>query len=315
MPIPSMGDILLPVLRLLAGSAHNAKTCLPGLQQEFAISEAEMAELIPSGFRGRVFDRADWAIFHLMKAGLVDRTGRGIYATSPAGKAVLAKGQPFGWPDMTAMPQYRAAIQKSAPDKETRDDLPVTSAQQSPAVQSAEDVTPEEEMRRAFLQLNVALEIDLLDRLHTMHPVRFERLILDLLKAMGYGAGSFGKHEMTKTSGDGGIDGIIHEDALGLDAVYIQAKRYQADSKVGRPAIQQFIGSLTGEGATKGVFVTTSDFSAEARGYLAKVQHRVVLIGGTELARLMIRHGVGVRDRVAYVIRSVDEDYFADPEG
>lgn len=250
-----------------------------------------------------------------MKAGLVDRTSRGVYATSHAGKAVLASGQPFGWPDLTAVPQYRAAIQKSAPDNETQDDVPLAIAQRMSAVQFSEDVTPEDEMRRASLQLNGALEADLLDRLHAMHPVRFERLILDLLKAMGYGAGSFGKHEMTKTSGDGGIDGIIHEDALGLDAVYIQAKRYQADSKVGRPAIQQFIGSLTGEGATKGVFVTTSDFSAEARGYLTKVQHRVVLIGGTELARLMIRHGVGVRDRVAYVIRSVDEDYFADPEG
>jgi restriction system protein len=176
-------------------------------------------------------------------------------------------------------------------------------------------VPPDELIQSAFSEIEKALEDDLLDRLQSMHPIRFERLILDLLKAMGYGAGTFGKHEMTKASGDGGIDGIIHEDALGLDAVYIQAKRYQAETKVGRPAIQQFIGSLTGEGATKGVFVTTSDFSAEAHGYLAKVQHRVKLIGGRELARLMIRHGVGVRDRVAYVIRSVDEDYFADPEG
>jgi restriction system protein len=315
MPVPSMGDILLPVLRLLEGPAFNAKTCLPGLQQEFALTEAEMAELIPSGFRGRVFDRADWAIFHLMKAGLVDRTSRGVYATSPAGKALLQSGQAFGWPDLTAMPLYRSAIQKSVPESGTPDDGRLPTPQQAPAAVFVDDVTPDEAMRRAFQQLQGALEADLLDRLHSMHPIRFERLILDLLKAMGYGAGSFGKHEMTKTSGDGGIDGIIHEDALGLDAVYIQAKRYQAETKVGRPAIQQFIGSLTGEGATKGVFVTTSDFSAEARGYLAKVQHRVVLIGGRELARLMIRHGVGVRDRVSYVIRSVDEDYFADPEG
>ena len=110
----------------------------------------------------------------------------------------------------------------------------------------------------------------------------------------------------------GSIDGIIHEDALGLDAVFIQAKRYAPEIKVGRPAIQQFIGSLTGEGASKGVFVTTSDFSAEAKGYLARVQQRVVLINGSELARLMIRHGVGVRARTTYVIKTVDEDYFAD---
>ena len=116
----------------------------------------------------------------------------------------------------------------------------------------------------------------------------------------------------TKTTGDGGIDGIIHEDALGLDAVYIQAKRYAPDNRIGRPDIQRFIGSLTGEGATKGVFVTTSDFSKEAREYLHRVQHRVVLINGQRLARLMIQHGVGVRVRQSYVIQSVDEDYFAD---
>ncbi|PKP75836.1 MAG: restriction endonuclease [Alphaproteobacteria bacterium HGW-Alphaproteobacteria-6] len=132
------------------------------------------------------------------------------------------------------------------------------------------------------------------------------------LSAMGYGGGDLANARMTRASGDGGIDGIIHEDALGLDAVYVQAKRYAPDIKVGRPAIQQFIGSLTGEGATKGVFVTTSDFSAEARGYLGKVQHRVVLIDGRRLAQLMIRHGVGVRNRTTYVIRGIDEDYFAD---
>ena len=173
--------------------------------------------------------------------------------------------------------------------------------------------TPEEIISTSFSKLEAALSEELLELLYTLNSVRFERLILDLLKAMGYGAGSLGSHQMTRSTGDGGIDGIIHEDALGLDAVYIQAKRYAAENKVGRPSIQQFIGSLTGEGATKGVFVTTSDFSAEARGYLAKVQHRVVLIGGVQLARLMIRHGVGVRDRVSYVIKSVDEDYFADP--
>jgi restriction system protein len=227
----------------------------------------------------------------------------------------LASGQAFGWADLSKIPAYRAAKQKTAPEVEVEVEAMSPLGQDVSPEVFVEDVTPDEAMQRAFLQLNSALEAEILEQLHVMHPVRFERLILDLLKAMGYGSGSFGKHEMTKTSGDGGIDGIIHEDALGLDAVYIQAKRHQAETKVGRPTIQQFIGSLTGEGATKGVFVTTSDFSAEARGYLAKVQHRVVLIGGRELARLMIRHGVGVRDRMAYVIRSVDEDYFSDPEG
>ena len=142
-------------------------------------------------------------------------------------------------------------------------------------------------MSSAFNEIQASLEAALLERLHSMHPARFERLILDLLKAMGYGAGSFGKHEMTKASGDGGIDGIIHEDALGLDAVYIQAKRYQAETKVGRPAIQQFIGSLTGEGATKGVFVTTSDFSAGRAGLSGQGRSTVSCLSAVpSLARL-----------------------------
>lgn len=172
--------------------------------------------------------------------------------------------------------------------------------------------SPEDAMAVAQSILDAALRDELLLILKDISPVRFERLILDLLSAMGYGGGDLSGALMTRTSGDGGIDGIIHEDALGLDAVYIQAKRYAPENKVGRPAIQQFVGSLNGEGATKGVFVTTSDFSKEARDYLNKVQHRIVLIDGQELARLMIRYGVGVRARTTYVIKGVDEDYFAD---
>ena len=160
--------------------------------------------------------------------------------------------------------------------------------------------------------LDAALRDDLLLLIKDISAVRFERLILDFLFAMGTGGGDLTNAHMTKASGDGGIDGIIYEDALGLDAVYIQAKRYAPENKVSRPAIQQFVGSLNGEGATKGVFVTTSDFSAEAKGFLGKVQHRIVLINGQKLARLMIRYDVGVRARTTYVIKGVDEDYFAD---
>jgi restriction system protein len=311
MPIPSMGEFLLPCLRLLAADARNTRDCLPALRVEFGLTDDEMAEMLNSGTRTRVFDRADWAVFHLLKAGLVERPERGVYRASAEGRAWLAEGKPLDWRVIKSIPAYQAAMAEAAERNATREAAP------SPSQTAVDlpDETPEDLIERASKEAEAGLVEDVLQRLYRMNPVRFERLILDLLKAMGYGAGSFGKHEMTKTSGDGGIDGIIHEDALGLDAVYIQAKRYQAETKVGRPAIQQFIGSLTGEGATKGVFVTTSDFSAEARGYLAKVQHRVVLIGGRELARLMIRHGVGVRDRVSYVIRSVDEDYFSDPEG
>ncbi|MCE8508802.1 restriction endonuclease [Ruegeria pomeroyi] len=146
----------------------------------------------------------------------------------------------------------------------------------------------------------------------SLSPARFEKLVVDLLIAMGYGGGDLERGLQTNLSGDGGIDGIINEDELGLDAVYVQAKRYAPDNKVGRPALNAFVGSLTGEGATKGVFVTTSDFSREARDYVSRVQQRIVLINGDRLARLMIKHEVGVRARRTYVLRSVDEDYFAD---
>ncbi|MCB6178133.1 restriction endonuclease [Rhodobacter sp. Har01] len=309
MTIPSMGEFLLPCLRLLAGEARNARACLPSLQREFGLTGEEMAEMLKSGTRTRVFDRADWAIFHLLKAGLVDRPARGVMVASDEGRAWLAARKPLDWRIIRSLPSHQAAMAKAAQKSGESEPSP------RPAPADLPGETPEDVIDRAHREIESALADGILQRLYAINPVRFERLILELLAKMGYGAGNFGSHHMTRASGDGGIDGIIHEDALGLDAVYIQAKRYAPEIKVGRPAIQQFIGSLTGEGATKGVFVTTSTFSADARAYLGKVQHRVVLIDGAHLARLMIRHGVGVRDRLTYVIRSVDEDYFADPEG
>ncbi|MFO1203787.1 MAG: restriction endonuclease [Tabrizicola sp.] len=311
MPVPDFQTLMLPVLQAFDGGAETVGECLPILQRMFSISDEEAAELLPSGQMTYLRNRAGWARTYLAKAGLLSSPRRGVHRITDLGRKVLAER-----PERIDV-KYLDRFPEFSEWRQTFKSEDADSAAQTTAVDPSpvSGVPPDELIQTAFAEIEKALEDDLLDRLHAMHPVRFERLILDLLKAMGYGAGSFGTHQMTKTSGDGGIDGIIHEDALGLDAVYIQAKRYQAETKVGRPAIQQFIGSLTGEGATKGVFVTTSDFSAEARGYLAKVQHRVVLIGGRELARLMVRHGVGVRDRVSYVIRSVDEDYFQDPEG
>jgi len=178
-----------------------------------------------------------------------------------------------------------------------------------------ENRTPDEIINAAHAEIESALTADLLTAIQTMTPKQFEQLIVDLLIAMGYGGGDRTMGERIGKSGDGGIDGLIHEDKLGLDAVYIQAKRYAPGSNVGRPALQAFVGSLTGEGANKGVFVTPSDFSKDARDYLNKVQHRIVLINGETLARLMIRHEVGVRARRTYVVRSVDEDYFTEGEG
>ena len=176
---------------------------------------------------------------------------------------------------------------------------------------SAEE-TPEATLQSAISEIDDALVTEILSAIQGMNPTKFEQLIVDLLVKMDYGGGYRTMGSRIGKSGDGGIDGVINEDALGLDAVYIQAKRYAPENKVGRPALQAFVGSLTGEGATKGVFVTTSDFSREAREYVDRVQHRIVLINGDLLARLITNYEVGVRARQTYVLRSIDEDYFAE---
>lgn len=301
MPVPPLKDLLVPCLRQLAGSARNTRDCLPQLQRDFGLSQEDMEEMIPSGTRTRIFDRADWAVHHLFKAGLVDRPQRGVYVASQAGREVLATpGAILNLAELRRSATIRAALETGADD----------SSDKMPPLPLLEEA-PEDSIAAAHAELEVALAENLLTQLQGISPVQFERLILELLTKMGYGAGKLANSQMTKASGDGGIDGIINEDALGLDAVYIQAKRYAPDSKVGRPALQAFVGSLTGEGANKGVFVTTSDFSKEAREYLTRVQHRIVLINGDRLARLMIAHEVGVRARKTYVLRSVDEDYFS----
>lgn len=306
MTIPAMGDLLIPCLDLLTGTARNARDCLPGLQARFGLSDSEMEETIPSGTRKRVFDRADWAIWHLMKAGLVDRPERGVYRTSEAGRQLLAQGTlALTTADLRRMPAYAASM--AGGQTGTPGDPPV--ALPIPTA----GATPEETMRAAHGLIESALRDDLLAQLTDMNPIRFERLILDLLSAMGFGGGDLSRTEMTQVTGDGGIDGIIHEDALGLDRVYLQAKRYAPGNNVGSPAIYQFAGSLTARGAAKGVFVTTSDFTRDARAVAANItQHRIVLIEGQELARLLIRYGVGVRPRTTFVVSGIDEDYFSE---
>ena len=311
MPIPSMGEFLLPCLRLLAGEARNTRDCLPALQKQFGLTDEDMGEVLKSGTRTRVFDRADWAVQHLVWAGLVERPERGVHRASAEGRVWLSEGKPLDLRVVRAIPAHQAAMAAAAERRAAKDAAPVEARTQS----EARDETPEDMIDRATKEAEAALVEDVLQRLLVMHPTRFEQLIVDLLLKMGYGGGDPAMGERIGKSGDGGIDGIINEDALGLDAVYIQAKRWKPENRVSRPDLQAFVGSLTGEGANKGVFVTTSDFSREARDYLNKVQHRIVLINGERLARLMIQHEVGVRARRSFVIRSVDEDYFADPEG
>ncbi|WP_134682021.1 restriction endonuclease [Paracoccus ravus] len=315
MPIPDYETLMLPVLRLFGEGARNVAECVPCLKAEFEVTDEEAVELLPSGRVTVLQSRAHWARTYLSKAGLLESPRRNQHVLTQKGREVLASA-----PDridnkfldsFDGFRDWRVRASGEAPPSggqiaPQRDIQAITSAL------PLERETPEDAMASAHKLINAALRDDLLALLQAMDPIRFERLILDLLAAMGYGGGDLDNGRMTRATGDGGIDGVIDEDALGLDAVYIQAKRYDPSYKVGRPDLQRFVGSLTGEGASKGVFVTTSDFSRDASTYVDRVQHRIRLINGQKLAALMIQYGVGVRARSSYTIHSVDEDYFAE---
>jgi restriction system protein len=306
MPIPDFQTAMLPVLRAFNNGAQSVADVLPSLQAEFGVTEQEAEELLPSGRVTTLQSRAHWARTYLSKAGLLSSPNRNRHVITDVGKKLLSTNPiRIDMKTLEQFPAYLAWREKEHPSSVVPRSTPLADLNPS-------SETPEERMERDFTFIESSLTDDLLAAVQAMTPARFERLILDLLTKMGYGAGNLANSQMTKASGDGGIDGIINEDALGLDAVYIQAKRYAPDSKVGRPALQAFVGSLTGEGANKGVFVTTSDFSKEAKDYLNKVQHRIVLINGERLARLMIQYEVGVRALKTYALRSVDEGYFTD---
>lgn len=316
MTIPSYEKFMLPVLKLIASGAKNVTECIPAIKEEFGITEEEAEELIPSGRLTVLQSRAHWARTYLGKAGLLESPKRNLHVITEKGRELLATN-----PDQIdntllssfdSFREWRARVSEESESSEAELSKTTLAPQPPTKSQVESGQTPEDSMAVAHKLMNAALRDDLLALLQSMNSIRFERLILDLLGAMGYGGGDLSNGRMTRVTGDGGIDGVIDEDALGLDAVYIQAKRYNSEYKVGRPDLQRFVGSLTGEGATKGVFVTTSDFSRDATAYLERVQHRIRLINGQQLAGLMIQYGVGVRARSTYVINSVDEDYFSE---
>lgn len=284
---------------------------VPRLIAEFAITPEEAEALLPSGRQSTLLNRAHWARTFMGKAGLIASPKRGVYEITAEGRKLLSENP--SRIDMNLLwdryPAYREWREKSAGDADVSTEVVSERLDTGLTVPA---VTPDDLIARAFAEINAALTEEVLGLLHSVTPQRFEQVVIDLLGAMGYGGGRADMAERLGRSGDGGIDGVIKEDRLGLDMVYIQAKRYAPENKVGRPAVQGFVGSLTGEGATKGVFVTTSDFSREARDYAARVPQKIVLLNGTDLARLMIEQEIGVRARATFVRRSIDEDYFGE---
>ncbi len=295
----------MPVLRELLGGERSMRELSNALAEKLRLSESELLEELPSGRGVTVLhSRVGWAKTYMKQAGLVAQPRRGVVALTQRGREVASSGRASI--DSRFLRQYEEFI--AFQSRSRRDE---TQANGLTGV-AADDATPEERLQEAYKALQAGLSVELLDRLRVLPPARFEALIVDLLLALGFGGGRRG--ERIGMSGDGGVDGIIREDALGLDVVYIQAKRYAATQAVGPEAIQAFAGSLLERGATKGVFATTSRFTDGAKRAAERLstQRRLVLIDGDELARLMIEHGVGVRTAETLRIQRLDLSPYED---
>jgi restriction system protein len=306
MAVPDFQSLMLPVLRTAAEHDISSSELRARIAADLHLSAVDMAEMLPSGRAPTFANRVAWATFYLQRAGLLDRVSRGVYRITAAGRQVLAE-QPDRL-DMRFLERCPAYV-------EWRQRTAAGAGERGPALVAdvvATARTPEEQIDASFKSLSAALEDDLIERVREMSPGFFERLIIDLLIAMGYGGGRAEMGQAIGRSGDGGIDGMIKEDALGLDIVYVQAKRYAEGNAVGRSEVQSFAGSLDGVGATKGIFFATSTFSQGARDYVGRIAKRIVLIDGVELGRHMVRHNVGVRTRTTYEVKKVDEDYFTE---
>ncbi|MFH1060274.1 MAG: restriction endonuclease [Pseudomonadota bacterium] len=304
MAIPNFQKIMLPLLKLSADDQeHTLKSAIESLAPFFKLTLDEMNQLLPSGTQPVFANRVGWAKSYLKMAGLVESPKRGIFKITPRGHSLLATNPPqIDSKLLEQFPEFLGFQQRAS--KERREDAGNEQQNQS-------DTTPDEAMETAYRQLREQLAQELLAQMKTCSPAFFERTVVDLLLAMGYGGSRREAGATIGKSGDGGIDGIIKEDKLGLDVVYIQAKRWDAGT-VGRPDIQKFAGALQGQRAKKGVFITTSAFTKEAREFASFIDTRIVLIDGEQLAQLMIDHGVGVTTTTVYELKRLDSDYFAE---
>lgn len=307
MPIPDYQALMLPVLRLASEGEKRVADVIDRIADEFGLSADEREELLPSGRQRILHNRIHWAKFYMTKAGLITSPSRGRFVATEAGRALLAT-RPVKVDVALLMkePAFREFYKNGSGQADAEHPPPGTSEVRADAA------TPEELIEAAHRALQSSLRTDLLERILQNSPGFFEQLIVDLLVAMGYGGSHKNAAEQLGRSGDGGVDGVINEDRLGLDRVYVQAKRYARGSSVGRPEVQGFVGSLVGLGATKGVFVTTSVFSAQALEFVRRLSQRVILIDGNMLADLMIEHGVGVRTSRVVEFRRLDEDFFSE---
>ena len=298
MPVPDFQSLMLPVLRALGdGKDTPVRDVRERVASAEDLTDKDLQEMLPSGRQRAFTNRVAWALNYLLRAALVERVRRGVYRVADEGERLLAK--PPSRLDIRYLRRFPAFV---ASKKE---------AEKGPDKPSG---TPEEALEAADRELTEALEAAVLYRLSKATPSFLEKAVVALLIAMGYGGGDASMGSVTGGTGDGGIDGTVKEDKLGLDEVYVQAKKYASGSTVGVGDVRNFVGALVGAHAQKGVFVTTADFTASAKDFAARNPKRVVLINGRRLARLMVRHDVGVRVRDPHrppiLIKAIDEDFF-----
>jgi restriction system protein len=302
MPIPDFQSLMLPLLKYCAdGAEHGRQAVYADLAKQFALTESELAEMLPSGKQSRFANRVAWAKSYLKQAGLLESTARGVHRITDRGSLVLKDApERIDMKYLERFPEYQAfrSLRRGG------------GQQLGEAAPEAQEATPEELLESGYRQLRSTLATDLLHQVKTASPSFFERLVVELLLRMGYGGTAEDAGQVVGKSGDGGIDGIIKEDRLGLDIIYVQAKRW--DNDVGRREIQQFVGALAGHKASKGIFITTANFNRNARDYAGQVASKVVLIDGPMLVDLMIDFDLGVAVKDTYQIKRIYSDYFTE---
>src|SRR5436190_66562 len=301
MPIPDFQSLMLPIMKIAQdGEEHRGHELRQRIGEQLGLTDEERKELLPSGTQPVFTNRLAWARTHLTMAGLLEKTGKGRFRITQRGKEAMASNPSIvDTRFLLQFPEYAEARRRA------KTDVP---AEPATHAATSEAASPQERIELAFREVNNSLTSELRSKLASIDPFRFEQVVLDLLVKMGYGGSKKEAAQVTQRTADEGIDGLINEDRLGLEVIYIQAKRWK--HKVGRPEIQNFVGAIAGKKAGKGIFITTSDFHDNARQYAASLHQKLVLIDGRRLAELMIEHNIGVAPEQPYIIKKIDSDYF-----
>lgn len=315
--LPKFYEFIPCILNYLSdGNPRTNKEIYSAVAERYPLSDEQLRPNLPNGKRPVYVDRISWGLTYLKMFGAVDSPRRGQQVISDEGLKLI-EAHPEGIPDdvvayivRTARTRERSQSDSSEQDPQETPKTTTKTVTVTTAPSEVSDSTPQELIDESITQIESALTHDILERVRAMSPTAFEHLVVDVLLAMGYG-GPAGRGTVTPASNDGGVDGIIDQDALGLSKIYVQAKRYAKDNVVGRPDLQNFVGALHGK-ATQGVFITSSSYTSDARGYTEELGGGVslVLIDGEHLARLMIKYGVGVQVARTYTIMKLDEDFF-----